>query len=106
MPEITKPPPSLREAQPTADESAPRTPRERGRPASKARASASSSLDVEIEHVCQQVVTLRKRPLLVLYYPRPDGSMEEGDVEYCYRAFREAGVSPDQRLEGCDVLLH
>src|SRR5437763_4183186 len=105
MSEVTKAPPSLRDVRPTADEVVPSSPRGRQRPESNAKASASSSLDVEIERVCREVVALRKRPLLVLYYPRPDGSMEEDDVEYCYRAFREGGVSPDHRLKGCDVLL-
>src|SRR5947208_11492170 len=106
MPEVTKTPPSLRDARPTAAEAIPSAPRVRERGASKTKASAGSSLDVEIERVCREVVTLRKRPLLVLYYPRPDGSMEEDDVEYCYRAFREGGVSPDHRLKECDILLH
>lgn len=65
-----------------------------------------SELETAIEEVCRQVVALRQRPLLVLYYPWRHGSMEEVDVEECYLAFRNGGVVPEHRLNSCDVLLH
>ena len=56
--------------------------------------------------MCRDVVGLRQRPLLLLYYPYKGGSMEEADVDYCYRAFRNGGAVPETQLESCDVLLH
>ncbi len=59
-----------------------------------------------IEGACRKIIDLRQRPLLVLYYPGPEGTMMEGDVGYCYRAFRQAGITPEKRIENCDVLIH
>lgn len=59
-----------------------------------------------IENACRQVMSLRNRPLLVLYYPGPYGQMEEDDVQNCYQTFRTAGVDAAQPLAQLDVLIH
>ncbi len=107
MPEENKPAPPLDEAPPRAAEPKPKNRETAPRitPA-KSKAQAPAELDTEIERVCQQVIALRKRPLLVLFYPSPRGSMEESDVADCYDVFRNGGRTPDEPLDRCDVLLH
>ncbi len=104
MAETTKAPPSPDD--PKTETPKPGAVKSRPRVTSKAEPLPVSELETAIEEVCRQVVTLRKRPLLVIYYPWRHGSMEEADVEECYLAFRNGGVLPEHRLENCDVLLH
>ncbi len=107
MSEEAKPIPSVDEAGPKADEPRPRTEDNPPRitPA-KQKAAAPPEPETEIERVCRQLITLRRRPLLVLFYPSANGSMEESDVADCYDAFRNGGQTTDEPLDGCDVLLH
>jgi len=73
----------------------------------QAKPLAVEDPESEIERACQEVVALRKRPLLVLYYPPGrQGRMIEADVPECYDVFRNGGVTPEEPLEACDVLLH
>jgi len=51
-------------------------------------------------------MSIRKRPLLVLYYPEIDGVMSEWDIEYCYAALRHGGGVFEDPFPTCDVLLH
>jgi len=60
----------------------------------------------QIEQACNQIINLRKRPLLVLYYPGPYGQMIENDVRDCYQAFRSSGIIAEKPLPNCDVLIH
>lgn len=73
----------------------------------KAKPTAPEEPESLIERACQQVMALRKRPLLVLYYPPGrQGRMVEADVPECYDVFRNRGVTHEEGLDGCDVLLH
>jgi hypothetical protein len=107
MSEEAKPIPSVDEAAPKLAEPKPRTTESPPRitPA-KAKAPLPPEPETEIEQVCRRIITLRKRPLLVLFYPSAHGSMEESDVADCYDVFRNGGRTPEDLLDGCDVLLH
>lgn len=60
----------------------------------------------QIERACNDIINIRHRPLLLLYYPDPYGQMEESDVADTYQAFQAANVSVEERLPECDVLIH
>ncbi len=60
----------------------------------------------QIESACRVVINLRKRPLIVLYYPVPYSDMSEEDVRYCYAALRSGGIKTENPLKECDVLIH
>ena len=60
----------------------------------------------QIEEACSKIISLRQRPLLLLYYPGPYGNMLEEDVRYCYQAFRNLNITIEERLQECDVLIH
>jgi len=66
----------------------------------------SESSGTRLDNYAKQVVTLRKRPLLVLYYHEYDGKIREDDVEDIHDEFRERGVSATKRLAKLDVLIH
>jgi hypothetical protein len=66
----------------------------------------SNQAGQQIENAAQQVIALRNRPLLVLYYPGSYGDMGPQDVEDCYQSFRNANITPEDALEDCDVLVH
>jgi hypothetical protein len=59
-----------------------------------------------IEGACRKVIDLRQRPLVLLFYPGLAGTMMREDVNYCYRTFRQAGITLEKHLETCDVLIH
>ena len=100
IPAVEEPGPNVEEPKPRVKEGPPRiTP-------AKAKAPALAGPDAEIERACRQVVALRKRPLLVLFYPPQRGSMEESDVADCYGAFRNGNRTPEEPLDELDVLLH
>jgi len=75
-------------------------------PPAEATAAPASEVDAKIRAVCAAVTTLRGYPLLVLFYPTLDGSMEDSDVRDCYLALRDGGLTHEQPLKSCDVLLH
>ena len=106
MSEEAKPVPSVVELGPKVAEPKPKIKEAPRITPAKAKAQPQSELDSEIERVCRQVTALRKRPLLVLFYPSPNGSMEESDVADCYDVFRNGSRTPEEPLDGCDVLLH
>jgi hypothetical protein len=60
----------------------------------------------QIKEACRDVISIRRRPLLVIYYPEPDGTMMETDVAYCYQACRRENVTNETPLPECDVLIH
>jgi hypothetical protein len=57
-----------------------------------------------IDGACQKLMRLRKKPLLVLYYP-PRSSMTEDDVDDVYQAFRDGGTTIEKGLASMDVLI-
>jgi len=59
-----------------------------------------------IEETARAIINNRNRPLLVMYYPGEYGRMVEEDVEYCYRAFRDRGITLENPLAECDALIH
>ena len=65
-----------------------------------------NGLKQQIEKAAQEVIVLRQRPLLIMYYPGSLGAMGPQDVEDCYRAFRNVNITPENLLPECDVLLH
>ena len=65
-----------------------------------------SDMENEIKVVCDNIVALRGRPLLVLYYPGMDGAMIIDDIPYCYRTFRNQGTTKETPLPACDVIIH
>lgn len=65
-----------------------------------------SDMENEIKVVCDNIVALRGCPLLVLYYPGMDGAMLIDDVPYCYRAFRDQGITKETPIPTCDVIIH
>jgi hypothetical protein len=60
----------------------------------------------QIEDAANQVIALRSKPLLIMYYPGSLGYMGPQDVEDCYQVFRNANITPESPLEECDVLIH
>ena len=67
-------------------------------------APAATNPIAALDHACIDVVRYRQRPLLVLYYPDHAG-MTEDDLEDVYTAFREAGLSVENKLPSLDVLI-
>ena len=59
-----------------------------------------------IGQACHEIMGLRGRPLLVLYYPGPYGLIGPSDVPDCYQAFRNADITHEEPLQECDVLIH
>jgi hypothetical protein len=59
-----------------------------------------------IEANARNIIAIRHRPLLILYYPGQYGNMMEEDVSYCYQAFRSDGITPENPLPELDVLIH
>lgn len=57
-----------------------------------------------LDGACNAVTSYRETPLLVLYYP-PSAPMSEQDLEDVYQAFREADVTPENKLDKLDVLI-
>jgi hypothetical protein len=61
----------------------------------------------EIDTICTTIRTLRKKPLLVMYYPDGTGTMSDEDMAALYDEFRRRGFNRDtQKIENLDVLLH
>src|SRR5438046_7365840 len=60
----------------------------------------------QIEAACRKVMGIRRSPLLILFYPPRDGSMEEADVTECYDALRNGGLTHERPIDNCDILLH
>lgn len=67
---------------------------------------SETEVSAYIDQVCCEVTKMRQRPLAVLYYPGPYGSMEETDVDDCHRVLRNAGIVKESPLADCDVLVH
>lgn len=59
----------------------------------------------EVDQFALEIVRLRTRPLLVLYYPEIYGAMVEDDIKDVYDEFRRRGLEPSAEIE-LDVLLH
>lgn len=60
----------------------------------------------KVDDLAQEIIKLRKRPLLVLYYPEAYGNMIEDDVKDVYDEFRREGQNPNKKIDRLDVLLH
>lgn len=75
-------------------------------PANSNETTVQVAPEVQIENACRQIMGLRQRPLLVLYYPTPYGQMTQGDIKDCYQTFRTFGIRPEQPLAKLDVLIH
>ena len=58
-----------------------------------------------LDEACDSLMGLRKRRLLVLYYPDP-GSMEQEDVRQCYVALKNSGLRHQRDNGPIDVLVH
>lgn len=54
----------------------------------------------------QQIISRRKRALLVLYYSDRFGSMQEEDAMDLYREIRQRGWDRDGHKHALDVLIH
>jgi Serine dehydrogenase proteinase len=59
-----------------------------------------------VDRVARDIVRLRSRPLLVLYYHEQGGAMVESDVKDVYSAFRQRGWHSEAPRESLDVLVH
>lgn len=59
------------------------------------------------ENACRNLVHLRQRPLLVLYYPAMGhrASMAEMDLGEVYQAFRRNGVTSESKVVDLDILV-
>jgi len=49
---------------------------------------------------------MRRKPLVVMYYPEAFGEINIGDVQDLYDEFRSQGVSRESKLDSLDVLIH
>lgn len=59
-----------------------------------------------VDRLARELIRLRSRPLLVLYYHEQGGAMVESDVRDVYGAFRERGWHSESPRGSLDVLLH
>lgn len=50
--------------------------------------------------------SVRRKPLLLMYYPDAYGQMDVGDVKDLYDEFRDNGISKERRLPSLDVIIH
>lgn len=58
----------------------------------------------ELNAACDRLIELRRRPLLVLFYP-PMARIMESDLDDVYEAFRRADAVPESPLSELDVLV-
>jgi len=72
----------------------------------RAANGAESSPADRIQAAANRVIALRKRPLLILFYPGFRGVMMAPDVEATYQVLRTGGIQPDFPVASGDVLLH
>lgn len=60
----------------------------------------------ELDRAALEIVTMRRNPLLVLYYDENEGWMDHTDVEDIYNEFRNRNWSRDEPHANLDVLIH
>jgi hypothetical protein len=60
----------------------------------------------EVDQIANSIVALRKKPLLVLYYPDEDGMVVDIDIRDIYDEFRRRGLHTLAKIESIDVLIH
>jgi hypothetical protein len=64
----------------------------------------SAATSTSIDNAAQNLITHRQKSLLVLYYPGR-AQMTEDDLSDVHEAFRDAGVTLEQKLPFLDVLV-
>jgi len=68
--------------------------------------SQSETPEQQLDNLAFDLVRLRHRPLLVLYYHEFEGEMREDNVSHICAEFRRAGLSREHTLDKLDVLIH
>jgi hypothetical protein len=59
----------------------------------------------DLDAACAKLTQLRKRPLLVLYYPWK-ARVKEWDLDDVYQTLRSSGATPESKIAELDVFLH
>lgn len=61
----------------------------------------------EVDRLAKDIVNLRRKPLLVLFYPNEsEPDISEKDIEIINKEFRKPGYTRNNKIEDLDVLLH